>query len=658
MSRQSPLSSLHLRLLGPVQIERDGAGIGRLESRKALGVLCYLASVGQPVPRADLVSLFWPDKSEQRGRGNLSRVLNNIQSELPGSLEADRHQVSLRQQEYIWIDTHYHTRLARSGQHHLLAAATELHRGEFLADLSVPDCPDFEQWALTEREQWQLRMGQTFQSVIKHHLERGEYDQGLRYATRLLELTPWQEEAHRQKMQLLYLSGQRSAALIQFDICTQVLAYELGVEPSPETVDLAAQIQGSSRALPQASQRQIIQPTLHERGDEHFWLTRQWEETRRGMGKFTLVEGEAGVGKSVLVDEVLAYAASHGAQILRARCYDYTDGMTYEALVNALRPLFRSDSLVLAQARLAQPWLTELSRLWPEVQRQVSSPTPLPEEETSARHRLFEAIAQLLEQTAQGYGDLVLFLDDLHNCDQPTLDLLRYLYHRLHNRAIWFVAAYRREEITPNHPLTLLRNVLIREGVLVEINLHRLSGETIYHVVQNYGGLTSAESQQLTRYLLQESQGNPFALEQVQQWLQEEEILQEKEGRWRLDEARLGQIPQDESGVLPPGMRAMLENRLARLSQRARRLLQTAGVIGQQFDLGVLLRASGEPTDWVEICLASWMARGFIQEIPADSALPAAQHGYRFSHVMLWRVILAELTPLQRQRLEEQIRGG
>jgi predicted ATPase len=521
----------------------------------------------------------------------------------------------------------------------------------------VPECSDFEQWLLTEREQWQLRMGQIFQSVIKHHLERGEYDQGLRHVTRLLELTPWQEEAHRQKMQLLYLSGQRSAALTQFDICTQILAYELGVEPAQETVDLAAQIQGLSRALAPTNQRQIIQPTLYERGDEHFWLTQQWQEARRGLGKFTLVEGEAGVGKSVLMDEVLAYAVSHGTQALRARCYDYNPGMTYEALVSALRPLFRSDSPVLVQTRLAQPWLVELSRLWPEIQQLIPSPPPLPEEETSARHRLFEAIAQLLEQTAQTHGEMILFLDDLHNSDQPTLDLLRYLYHRLHNRAIWFVAAYRREEITPNHPLNLLRNVLIREGVLVEITLYRLSGETIYHVVQSYGGLTRTESQQLTRYLLQESQGNPFVLEQVQTWLQEGEILQEEEGRWHLDQERFGLIPQDESGSIPLGVRAMLENRLARLSQRARRLLQTAGVIGQQFDLGTLLKASGEPTDWVEICLASWMARGFIQEIPAASTLPAAQHRYRFSHIMLWRVILAELTPLQRQRLEEGVRG-
>ncbi|HRJ42106.1 MAG TPA: hypothetical protein PL105_09500, partial [Caldilineaceae bacterium] len=99
------LDHIHIRLLGPIQIEHNGQPIGRLESRKALGLLCYLCSQGKPVSRQELAGLFWGDKSESRGRGNLSRVLHNIGQELPNCLEADRRAVHFRGDERLWMDT-------------------------------------------------------------------------------------------------------------------------------------------------------------------------------------------------------------------------------------------------------------------------------------------------------------------------------------------------------------------------------------------------------------------------------------------------------------------------------------------------------------------------------------------------------------------------
>jgi DNA-binding SARP family transcriptional activator len=650
----------HLRLLGPLQIERNGIPIGRLESRKALGLLCYLCCQRKPVPRAHLAALFWGEKAETRGRGNLSRVLNSIAHELPGCIEANRHTVAFRHHDQFWVDIVQFDTLSASKKHHLMVAATELYRGEFLEDLSVKECPEFDLWLTAERERWRQRIAQFFQTVINYHAERGEYEQGLRFASRLLTLDPWSEEIHRQKMLLYHLSGQRTSALAQFEACKQMLADELGVEPSRETLHLRRQIEELNSSLATSIKQMLPREPLLERGDEHTWLIHRWEDARRGAGKFTLVEGEVGVGKTALIEEVLAWAASRGARVLRSRCYEYRSGLTYEAFVNALRPLFDSQQNILNQVKLADTWLVELMRLWPEVQGALPPMPTFADEEMTARHRLFESIAQLLMVTIGHEREVVLFLDDLHEADQPSLDLLRYLYHRLHTRAIWFVCAYRREETTPNHPLSLFRNVLAREGHLATTILKPLSSETVFQILRRYDGLTPIQLHRLGQFLQEQSEGNPFVLEQVRLALHEDHILSEDDGIWTVDNGRLAVICQDGIGV-PSAVAAVVENRLARLNPRARRLLHIAAAIGREFSLPLLMTVSGEPAEWVEICLSSWMARGLVAEMAnrEDESVeekPAkSNHSYHFNHIMLWRVVLQELAPLQRLRLDERI---
>ncbi|MBI1298411.1 AAA family ATPase [bacterium] len=652
MSFSLQQDSYQIRLLGPIQIERNGAPIGRLESRKALALLCYLCCQNKAVSRNQLTELFWADKSETRGRGNLSRVLHSIGQEMPDVFLADRHSIRLNPATQLWVDVLNFESLMAERKPHLAAAATELYRGEFLEDLGLKECPEFDVWLTGRREQWQQRVAQSFQSLITHHIERGEYDRGLRAATRLLALLPWDEDAHRQKILLHYLRGERTAALAQFDRCRQILADELGVEPSRETKQLRSQIEMidgipiGGFSMPQLTP---VEP-LYERNEAHTWLVRSFEEARRAQGKFTLVEGEAGVGKTALLDEIMAYAAGRGARVLRSRCYEYRSGLSFGAFVNALRPLFGVQHNLLATAAIDDIWLLELAQLWPEVKG--VQPLPIsPKEETNARHRLFEAVAQALTAAIKQAHSAVLFFDDLHEADQPTLDLLRYLYHRLKGYPIWFVCAYRREETTPNHPLSLFRNVLVREGELAATELAVIGQESVIQILRQYEGLSTPQVRRLAQFLQEESEGNPFILSEIRRAMEDKQVLSEKDGIWQMDSVAFDEHFCQEV-TIPVAVGAVFETKLARLNPRARRLLQIAAGLGREFQHKQLLAASGEPEEWIEVCLSSWIARRLVIEVEMDAA---RQHTYRFSHVMLWRAVLHELTPMQRERLDLRI---
>ncbi len=254
------VESVHLSLLGPVAIERAGAPVQGFESRKAVALLCYLAAEKQPLSRSHLADWFWQDKPEPQGRANLSRVLHNLSSLLPDCLQVDRYTLQFKQSPVCWVDLKTFDELVKDSRNaaspsaglkempaflqfpEKLTAAANLYRGEFMAGFYLDDCPDFEAWLVTERERWQQRVIDVLQKLADHYTRCRAYEQGREFAARLLELDSWREEAHQQMMRLLACSGQRSAALAQYETCRRVLADELGVEPEPATLELYEQI--------------------------------------------------------------------------------------------------------------------------------------------------------------------------------------------------------------------------------------------------------------------------------------------------------------------------------------------------------------------------------------------------------------------------------
>jgi predicted ATPase/DNA-binding SARP family transcriptional activator len=266
-----------IRLLGTVQVEKNGALLRNFESRKALALLGYLARHDQPVSRSHLAGLFWGDKEEARGRRNLSRELSQLSAQLPGCFQADYYTVQFQPPASYWVDTCALAELVKTGlgkselsaasikvgppadieksvaawfppyaaediQPEQLAQAVALYRGDFMAGYFLDDCPEFETWLIREQEGWRRQVTEILERLIAYHALLGQDEQARLYARRWLGLEPWRERAHRYLMLLLARSGERSGALAQYEICRRALAEELAVEPGAETVVLYEQI--------------------------------------------------------------------------------------------------------------------------------------------------------------------------------------------------------------------------------------------------------------------------------------------------------------------------------------------------------------------------------------------------------------------------------
>jgi DNA-binding SARP family transcriptional activator len=246
-----------LFLLGDIQLEIDGRPI-EINSRKALALLVYLGVSNQHHDRESLATLFWPEFKQTRARASLRRTLWALdQTPVAEFIDAGQENVNLRADDGIRIDAvQLRDRIAAWREAKVgklddrvateLADITATYHGEFLADLYLADSSEFEDWALAQRERLRRDVLDALHALADYCLDLGDFETAQIHAWRQLEIDNLREGAYRQLMTALAQSGQRIAALAQYERLRDLLEQELGVEPSSETTRLYEQIRAES----------------------------------------------------------------------------------------------------------------------------------------------------------------------------------------------------------------------------------------------------------------------------------------------------------------------------------------------------------------------------------------------------------------------------
>ena len=258
---------LEISTLGGLSLRVAEEPVTGFTSRKVEALLVYLACTGRPQSRDVLADLLWDDFSQSRAMGSLRVALHSLRQQLEPHVEVTRDTVGLNP-DSVWLDvaelddTLAAVRegggLISSAAGDQLAEAVSLYKGDFLAGFHVRDCERFEEWMRLEQERLRGLVVKGLHDLLDYHLQRGAYDAGLTHARRLLELDPWMEAAHRGVMTCLALSGQRGAALAQYQACRDILQQELGVEPEAETTELYQRIAAGEVVPPAAA---ALQPS-------------------------------------------------------------------------------------------------------------------------------------------------------------------------------------------------------------------------------------------------------------------------------------------------------------------------------------------------------------------------------------------------------------
>jgi len=325
------MSQLAINVLGSVEILLDGEELSDRLPLRAQAVLIYLAVTGQPQPRLRLASLLWPDVADSRALKNLRDVLPALRASLGEHVVITRQSVALNGERPYSLDIET---LQTSTQMETLTLeerreAVTLYKGEFLAGFYVPQAAPFEEWQTMWRERLHELAVQQIDLLVRQAIQAQKWEIGLALTQRQLELEPWRESAHYQRMLLFASTGNREAALTQYDLCRQTLADEFGLAPTAETERLAAQIRVGEfgSAAPTAVTSPPRLPPLPRPLTPFFGrqneLAQAVQRLRDPAYPLLTITGEGGIGKTRL-----ALAA---AQVVSA---DFADGVWFVPLGN------------------------------------------------------------------------------------------------------------------------------------------------------------------------------------------------------------------------------------------------------------------------------------------------------------------------------------
>src|SRR5213083_2176827 len=416
------MAVLRLALLGTFEARLDSGSAVTFPRKKSEALLAYLAlQPGRMIARDKLAALLWGDASDERARHSLRQALVTLRQALPRAAaaclveEGDNVGVSPTAVE---VDVTRFEALATAASPEALERAAALYRGDLLEGMSVAE-PPFEEWLRAERERLRELAIESLAKLLAHHARTDAVEHAVQTAVRLLGLDPAQEAVHRTLMRLYARQGRRGAALRQYQACIGVLERELGLEPEAETKQLYRELlQARPQVARVADQRRpaghlITSDTaLVGRAVELATLRERLADAWQGRGAIGMIQGEAGIGKTRLVEALVSEAIDKGGQVLLGRAYESEQVLPLGPWVDAFRGGHVVPGLV---EGLDVAWRAELGRLFPEL-----GP---PEREPAAAEdyvRLFEAMARTVEHPASP-SPLLFVLEDLHWADEMTL---------------------------------------------------------------------------------------------------------------------------------------------------------------------------------------------------------------------------------------------
>ena len=361
-------------------------------------------------------------------------------------------------------------------------------------------------------------------------------------------------------------------------------------------------------------------------------LTADLDAAVGGRGGVVLVAGEPGIGKTRLSEELAARAAARGAVVLWGRCWEGAGAPSFWPWVQVVRGY--------VQVQVGDPaslrhdlgaGAADIAQLVPAVHDCIPDlPAPPPLEPEAARFRLFDSLTGFL-RTAAARLPLLVVLDDLHWADVPSLALLRFMSRELEGTGPLVVGSYRQSEVGQGHPLLAAVADLTR-GQHRWLLLGGLGQRDVASFVALVAG--AEPSAELAAEVYRQTDGNPFFVTEVVRLLA---------SQGRLDPAARGAAVLE--GGLPEGVRAVVAERLGRLSDDCRRILEVAAVVGRDFELRVLQPPSGLDTERLLMLLEE------AEAVRVVGAVPDGLSRWRFAHALVREVLYEGLLAARRVHL-------
>ena len=407
--------------------------------------------------------------------------------------------------------------------------------------------------------------------------------------------------------------------------------------------------------------------TLVGREEETTYLKKLLDDAISGKGRIVFISGEAGIGKTRLVEELVSYAQDMGVLFIQGRCLYREGADPYLPFLDALRdhsakmarraedekdlPLTIAAGIEAGPKETAPMGLSvmgEGEKQGKDGDWEEEKFTDITEELRRIdigreRDRMYETVSSMILGIART-RPLLFFLDDIHWADNATLQLLGYVVRNIRSSRVLMVAAYRPEELVSlggqPHPLLGAMERIGREGISSTLTLKRVGMRETRHLLSIFLNRTDFP-EGFVETIYRQTEGNPFFIEEVIKSLMEQGIIDPADTKWheKVDMTSL---------TIPSSVRAVITQRVGRLDGHAARTLENASVIGQEFTFEVLKGISElKEEELVEALERLMNARLIFEDASGDS--------YHFTHTMIREVVYESLSRTRRRLMHRKV---
>lgn len=642
------LTPPRLTTLGDVRLH-VGAGEPLAGRRKPLALLAFLAMrAPRAVDREELAALLWGERDERRARHSLRTELSRISHALPDVLEVGTRTVGLRDGA-LELDAAAFERDVLAGR---LEDAIARWGGDLLAGADDLGGERYRTWLEGERARLRALLATALQRLVAQARDRGAWYEAARLASRWMELVPDDAGATVALVESLWLAGRAEEALARQAALVAHWREELELEPPAALVRLGGEIartagvrRPSPTTVSPAGSAALFTPDLVGRDDEFGALTDAWRRVRAGGSATTVISGEAGAGKSRLVEEYVRWAereARSDALVLPLQVALTSRAAPWTATRALLARLATAPGLLGAPPES----LALLGSLSPAIRAAV----PATGHAGAATERVPDdaaglvAVGEALESVRAAVAaeqPVLLAVDDLADADDASLGALLALALRppagVH---VVLVVA----DAQPDERLVALR----RAPAVRWIALPPLERADVEAMLASMTALDVVDRARLAARLHEQGGGNPLHVVGMVAALADAALLApDASGRWRLADGAERELP------VPATIADALLARLTSLPPPARAVLEAAAVLRTSVPVGPLAAVAGVPDDALATALDELLVRRFLRVSRAPDADSGAEL-LGFAHELHRRAVYEALNPARRQELHRR----
>ena len=360
-----------------------------------------------------------------------------------------------------------------------------------------------------------------------------------------------------------------------------------------------------------------------------------------GQGALMMVTGEPGIGKTALCEQLSTYVTLRGGRTLVGHCYEAGSlSLPYLAFVEALRSYVLSRDAKDLKEELGSG-AADVARIISEIRERLKIKLRAQKDPEEERYRLLQGVSGFLTNAA-AVQPMLIVLEDLHDADKGTLEMLIHVSRNLAGARLLIVGTYRDVEVDRSHPLSAALAELRRVSTYGRVLLRGLNADEVRRMMETICG--HAVPWGLGEAVHRQTEGNPLFVQEVIRYLAEEGLIARKEGQWRPTR----DTPLEMS--IPEGLRDVIGKRLSLLSPECNQLLTVASVIGREFALETLKAVAGIGEDIFVNALKEAVRLSVLEERPQKGLVR-----YRFTHAFFRQILYEEMIAPQRLKLHRQV---